>query len=169
MVKLRDTDGNVISSGKTVSAAMKNAVKNYSYDEPFNFDLTDFSYQEIKGIDFYFNDINDIRGSKFSDNTFINCNFVCVDFLNCDIRDTTFEYCSFEYAKNIIQFGPIGEHHRIGYAVMHDSGPMIKLGCFWGTQKEAVEEIRYKYGMKSSYEAIVKAACKQLKEYGSAD
>ena len=62
-------------------------------------------------------------------------------------------------AKGIISFGPVGSERRIGYAVNHGSVAMVQLGCFWGTQKDAVAAIHKRYGPRSKYAAIVRAAC----------
>ena len=62
----------------------------------------------------------------------------------------------------VISFGPVGAYRRIGYAVKHYAGPMIKLGCFWGTLDEASAKIRAKYGENSAYENLVRAACAAL-------
>ena len=67
-------------------------------------------------------------------------------------------------AKNIISFGPVGNDGRIGYAVTGKEGDiMVQLGCFWGTQKEAVAAVSEKYGKKGAYVALLKAACDVLK------
>ena len=63
-------------------------------------------------------------------------------------------------AGRIYSFGPIGEEKRIGYAVAHDGGAMVKLGCFWGTEPEALARIIVKYGVDSDYAAQVALACK---------
>jgi hypothetical protein len=38
------------------------------------------------------------------------------------------------------------------------------LGCFWGTEKAAIAAVSKKYGAKSAYVSIVKAACAVVKE-----
>ena len=65
-------------------------------------------------------------------------------------------------AKNIVSFGPVGKDLRIGYAVQHEEGPRVQLGCFWGTLDEACAAIATKYGDASTYEALVRAACAVL-------
>ena len=65
-------------------------------------------------------------------------------------------------AKNIVSFGPVGEDFRIGYAVQHEEGIHVQLGCFWGTLDEACAAIAEKYGDASTYEALVRAACAVL-------
>ena len=63
-------------------------------------------------------------------------------------------------AGRIYSFGPIGEEKRIGCAVAHDGGAMVKLGWFWGTEPEALAKIIIKYGADSDYAAQVALACK---------
>lgn len=67
-------------------------------------------------------------------------------------------------AVGIVSFGPVGDERRIGYAVAHDDGPRVQLGCFWGTLDEACKKIAEKYGADSTYEALVRAACAVLGE-----
>ena len=65
-------------------------------------------------------------------------------------------------AKSIISFGPVGRERRIGYAVKHEDGPKVQLGCFWGSLDAAAAAIRAKYGENSTYESLVRAACAAL-------
>jgi hypothetical protein len=62
-------------------------------------------------------------------------------------------------ATGIVSFGPVGYRKRIGLAVKHDDTVYVQLGCFWGTQDEAVKAIRAKYGEKSIYERFSLVAC----------
>lgn len=66
-------------------------------------------------------------------------------------------------AKNIISFGPVGGVGRVGVATLRESKTMVQLGCFWGTEKEALAAIRKKYGPRTTYAALVKAACAELR------
>lgn len=158
-MKIYDIDGNVLSSGKTMQRALKKIVER-TYNTG-SFDLSKSSFNEIKNINFYgYEGIECV----FGENYFINCDFSTFNFENCNIKGTTFQGCNFEWAENIIQFGPVGKSRRIGFAVMHDKGPMIQLGCFWGTKREALKEIKANYGAKSPYEVVVKAACRELEE-----
>ena len=67
-------------------------------------------------------------------------------------------------AEGITSFGPVGNCGRIGYAVKHDAGPMVQLGCFWGTEAKAVSAINEKYGSDSAYAAFVQTACRVVME-----
>lgn len=68
-------------------------------------------------------------------------------------------------AKHIVSFTGVGGLRRYGYAVRHEKCVMVKLGCFWGTEKEAFKAIGKKYGKRSAYGQIVKAACRVVKEH----
>jgi hypothetical protein len=146
-------------SGKNTSAVLRKVLKKYPVK--LKFDLSECYGDNLKDLNFSGTDLSE---SIFGYSSFENCCFVGCDFKNCNLREATFYPCDFENATNITAFGPVGGARRIGYVVNHDNCQMVKLGCFWGTLKEAVEEIRYKYGMKSSYEAYLKAAAKSLKE-----
>jgi hypothetical protein len=67
-------------------------------------------------------------------------------------------------SKNIYSFGPIGKELRIGFAIKKDKEITIKLGCFEGTEKEAIAAIKKKYGRTSTYADQIKLAVKILKE-----
>jgi hypothetical protein len=65
-------------------------------------------------------------------------------------------------AQGIMQFGPIGVERRIGYAVLHDTTVMFKLGCFWGDTETTVKAVRDKYGQDSLYEQQILLTAKIL-------
>ena len=67
-------------------------------------------------------------------------------------------------ASGVVEFGPVGSKRRIGFAVAHDDGPRVQLGCFWGTLDSTTDAIRAKYGENSAYENLVRAACAVLME-----
>ena len=84
------------------------------------------------------------------------------DLSGADLHAATLYGANLSGARGVVSFGPVGDIKRIGYAVKHDSGAMVKLGCFWGSRAEAVEAIREKYGADSTYEALVTAACNEV-------
>lgn len=149
-----------VISGKTTNAVLKKVIRDV-FPESLCLDFTEIYDSSIKGINFSY---ISLAGSNLSYTEFVNCLFDTCDFKNCDIQGSIFTCCDFEGAKNITSFGPVGRERRIGYVVNHNKCQMVKLGCFWGPLKEAVEEIRYKYGTKSTYEAYLKAAAASLKE-----
>ena len=65
-----------------------------------------------------------------------------------------------------VSFGCVGEEKRTGYAVMENGIIMVRLGCFYDSEEKAYDAIRMKYGDNSIYEALVKAACNQVRFYG---
>jgi hypothetical protein len=67
-------------------------------------------------------------------------------------------------AIGVYSFGPIGHARRVGYAVATKNGPMIALGCFYGTLVDAKNAIILKYGPRSLYEKQVVLAGKIIME-----
>jgi hypothetical protein len=84
------------------------------------------------------------------------------DLSGADLSGANMYGADLREAKNIISFGPVGEELRVGYAVQHEEGLHVQLGCFWGTLDEACAAISVKYGEGSAYEALVRAACAVL-------
>jgi hypothetical protein len=84
------------------------------------------------------------------------------DLSRANLSGADLRWANLHGAKNIVSFGPVGDDFRIGYAVQHDDGPRVQLGCFWGTLDEACAAIATKYGDASTYEALVRAACAVL-------
>ena len=60
----------------------------------------------------------------------------------------------------------VGEEERTGYAIWDNDKKevFITLGCFIGTEKEAIKSVSDKYGARSGYAMMVRAACKVAKE-----
>ena len=69
-------------------------------------------------------------------------------------------------ARGIVSFGPVGCERHIGFAVCHDKIAMVQLGCFWGSEEKAIAAIIEKYGAGSTYEALVRAACRVVLDDG---
>jgi hypothetical protein len=113
-----------------------------------------FCNADLRGANLYAANLRgaDLRGANLS-----GANMYGANLREADLREA---YLS--GAKNIVSFGPVGEEFRIGYAVQHDDGPRVQLGCFWGTLDEACAAIATKYGDASPYEALVRAACAVL-------
>jgi hypothetical protein len=66
-------------------------------------------------------------------------------------------------ANGIVSFGPIGKEKHIGYAWLDkDDHAVIMLGCHVGNIKDTVTAIWAKYGVRSSYEAVVRACVREL-------
>jgi hypothetical protein len=79
-----------------------------------------------------------------------------------NLSGANLEGANLEGAKGIVSFGPVGYEGRIGYAVKHEDGAMLKLGCFWGSEAQTLEAIEKKYGPGSLYAEWVKLAAKQV-------
>jgi hypothetical protein len=67
-----------------------------------------------------------------------------------------------------VSFGCVGHDKRTGFAVWQNDCVMVRLGCFWDKEEKAYEAIRKKYGEASTYEALVLAACEQVRWYKAA-
>jgi uncharacterized protein YjbI with pentapeptide repeats len=89
------------------------------------------------------------------------------DLSKADLREADLREADLYGAQGAASFGPIGLERRIGYALAHESGPRVKLGCFWGTEAEALAAIETKYGAGSLYAGFVKLACRAVTEGAS--
>jgi hypothetical protein len=115
----------------------------------------------------------DLRGARLYGANLYGADLTGADMYGADLRGARL-YGANLYGANltgadlamsngILMFGPVGNVKRIGYAVKHHPNTVyVQLGCFWGTQEEAVIAIRKKYDANSSYERIVEAVCSSL-------
>ena len=101
----------------------------------------------------------DLGGANLSDADLGNANLSDANLRGADLYGA-----NLSDAEGITSFGPVGHCGRIGYAVKHDAGTMVQLGCFWSTEAEAVSAINEKYGSDSAYAALVQAACRVVTE-----
>ena len=79
------------------------------------------------------------------------------------LEGANLEDACLEGAKRIYSFGPVGREAHIVYAVAHGDSAMVKLGCFWGAEADALAAIEAEYGAGSDYAAQVALACKIVK------
>ena len=79
------------------------------------------------------------------------------------LEGANLEDACLEGAKRIYSFGPVGKEKHIGYAVADGDSAMVKLGCFWGAEADALAAIEAEYGADSNYAAQVALACKIVK------
>jgi len=79
------------------------------------------------------------------------------------LEGANLEDACLEGAKRIYSFGPVGREAHIVYAVAHGDSAMVKLGCFWGAEADALAAIEAEYGAGSDYAAQVDLACKIVK------
>ena len=105
--------------------------------------------------------------ANLSDANLSDANLSRANLYGANLSDANLSFAYLSRANlsgsvGVVSFGPIGKTRHIGYAVKHDAGPMIQLGCFWGTLDEASAKIRAKYGENSAYENLVRAACAAL-------
>ena len=111
----------------------------------------------------------DLRGADLSGADLYGADLRCANLRGADLRGANLyganlRGANLSGAEGITSFGPVGNCGRIGYAVKHDAGPMVQLGCFWGTEDEAVSAINEKYGSDSAYAAFVQTACRVVME-----
>ncbi len=64
------------------------------------------------------------------------------DLYGCDLRGANLRSADLYMGKNIMQFGPMPTSGRMIYAVRHDSGWMVRAGCFWGTVDELEAKVK---------------------------
>jgi hypothetical protein len=117
----------------------------------------------------------DLSRTNLSGANLYGANLSDADLIGANLRDANLRYAnlvganlsdaSLYGASGIMSFGPIGNEKRIGYAWLDkDSKVMFHLGCHNGNLKETVTAIREKYGLKSTYEAMVKLVAKIIEE-----
>ena len=80
-----------------------------------------------------------------------------------DLREADLRGANLGGAKGIVSFGPVGDGRRIGFAMWHESKVHLRLGCFFGGEKEGLAAIREKYGKGDPYYTFARAACSELK------
>lgn len=93
-----------------------------------------------------------------------DANLQDVNLQGTNLEDTNLQGANLWWAKGITVFSGVGEYHRTCFAVHHGDHCKIQIGCFWGTQEEAQQVIRKKYGKNSTYEKFMNAACDVLME-----
>lgn len=84
------------------------------------------------------------------------------NFTGAKLEGTRLAGAIVELVEGLVAFGPIGCVRRMGYAVKHTNGPMVQLGCFWGSKDEAILAITKRYGefeAGAAYIRMVEAAC----------
>lgn len=88
------------------------------------------------------------------------------DLWGADLRRADLGGADLRGALSIMSFGPVGKERRIGYVVKHEECIMVKLGCFWEPELDAVKAIKAKYGESSNYQLLVYAACREVERGG---
>ncbi|MGB0817797.1 MAG: pentapeptide repeat-containing protein [Candidatus Puniceispirillaceae bacterium] len=106
----------------------------------------------------------DLRGADLEGADLEGADLRGADLRGADLEGAYLEGADLEGANSLVSFGPVGKKGRIGYVVQHEKTIMVRLGCFWGSEKEAIAAVSKKYGSRSGYAGILRAACKVLKE-----
>lgn len=97
----------------------------------------------------------DLSGANLSGVNLSYANLSCANLYDANLNGAYLRSAILRGAKGVIQWqSPQGEK-RICISVKHSECVMHKLGCFWGTTDEAVENIRRKYGENSLYEKFL--------------
>jgi len=106
----------------------------------------------------------DLRSADLSSADLSSANLRYADLSYADLSSADLRYA--EHIIIPITINGLGEECRTGYAIWDNEGKevFVRLGCFWGTQKEALAAISKKYGSKSGYYQVVKGACLIAKE-----
>lgn len=105
-----------------------------------------------------------LAGTNLQGTNLEGANLEGADLEGADLKGAYLQGAYLAGAKSLVSFGPVGNEGRIGYAVQHEKSIMVRLVCFWGTEKEAIEAVSKKYGARSGYVSILRAACKCVKE-----
>ena len=106
----------------------------------------------------------DLNGANLRDAGLIGANL-----RGANLRYANLIGANLRGAKNLTIFVPIafvGNELRQGYAQWKagEKQVYVQLGCFWGTEKEALKEVGEKYGSRSSYCQMIRAACRIARE-----
>jgi hypothetical protein len=67
------------------------------------------------------------------------------DLSEADLSEADLSEADLSEANGIMAFGPMPTSGRMIYAVRHDSGWMVKAGCFWGTLDKLEAEVKSKH------------------------
>mgnify|MGYP000859583459 FL=1 len=109
-----------------------------------------------------------LYGTALRNADLIGANLRGANLTGADLRGACLRGADIQDAIGIVSFGPCPGSGRIGYVVASDTGPMVILGCFWGTVDKAKEAIYKKYDGETAdaYIAIIDAAVRVLKVRG---
>ena len=136
--------------------AVKWAIKNKA-----NLSEANLSRADLRDADLSRADLSgaDLRGANLSEANLREANLGWADLRGANLSE----------ANNLcapVPIGSVGEHIRTGYATWcpNKKDVIVTLGCFTGTEKEAIKAVSDKYGSRSGYAMMAKAACKVARE-----
>lgn len=104
----------------------------------------------------------DLRRADLTGARLLQSHLYKADLTGAILEGAHLDEAFLRYAKGIVSFGPVGKNRRIGYAVNHGSYAMVKLGCFWGTARSAIEAVTEAYGKNSTYVRLIRAAVAEV-------
>ncbi len=155
------------STSFKLGLAVRWAIENRANLRYANLSSADLRYANLSSADLSYADLNnaDLSSADLRYANLSSADLSYADLNNADLRYADLSYADLRYAAvKAISFTGVGKEKRTGYAAMEGKEIIVRLGCFRGTEKEALTAIKKKYGRGSAYEMIVKGACKQLKE-----
>lgn len=120
----------------------------------------DLSYAFLKGA--YLTNA-DLRGANLRGAILKGADLSHADLTGANIRGAVLLRANLTGTKGIVSISGLGHEKRTGYIVGGET-PMIRLGCFWGTEKEAKKAIAEKYGPRSTYWKAIKAGLELVNE-----
>jgi uncharacterized protein YjbI with pentapeptide repeats len=140
MTQLRRLDGTLIAESET------NTLKELCEENRANLGGANLGGADLGGADL---GGADLRGA---------------DLGGANLRDADLRGADLGGANGIAQFGPCPSSGRIGFAVLHETCVMVKLGCFWDTSDAAIAEVKAKYPDErgDAYAGLIDAAVKCL-------
>ena len=100
----------------------------------------------------------DLRAANLSSTNLREANLQGAKLQECDLRE----------ANYLFIFGPIGKQRRMGSLSIDTGGePIVHLGCFAGSEAEALAKIMRDYGEPNTYSAVVAAMCAEARRMAS--
>ena len=170
-----------LSSADLSSANLRYADLHYanlSYANLSSADLryANLSYANLSSADLRYADLH-YANLRYADLHYANLRYAdlryadlsSADLRYADLRYANLSYANLRSAKNAIipiTIGQCGNDIRTGYAIWDDieKKVFVRLGCFYGEEKKAIDAVSKKYGSRSGYLMMVRAACKIAKE-----
>ena len=105
----------------------------------------------------------DLSGADLWEANLRNAGLREVNLWQVDLRG-----CDLLGANYLFSFGPIGKQRRMGSLSIDKSGePIVHLGCFMGSEAEALAKITRDYGEPNTYGPIVSAMCAEARRMAS--
>ena len=116
---------------------------------------------DLQGADLQ---VADLQGANLSSATLSDAKLWSADLSRADLRAADLSGTELRGANHLFAFGPIGKHCRMGSLSIDKVGePIVHLGCFMGSEAEALAKISRDYGETNTYGPIVAAMCAEAR------